>query len=262
MITCKLMGGLGNQLFQIFTVISYSITHNIPFAFVYSDKVNIGRERPTYWNNMLQSIKIYTNYNENAYVYNEPSFMFSEIPKMPSVCLNGYFQSYKYFETNKETIAGICEIREHQTKEQINTKTISMHFRIGDFKDLQEYHPLLPVNYYINALKYVSDNFDGDYDVLVFCEVEDKHTVQAIIDVMHIKYKVSFIDENIPDWRQMVIMSCCDVNIIANSTFSWWGAYLNNLPNHVVLYPNIWFGPRITHDISDLFPPEWQKIDC
>ena len=262
MITCKLMGGLGNQLFQIFTVISYSITHNIPFAFVYSDKVNIGRERPTYWNNMLQSIKIYTNYTENAYVYNEPSFMFSEIPKMPSACLNGYFQSYKYFETNKETIAGICEIREHQTKEQINTKTISMHFRIGDFKDLQEYHPLLSINYYINALKYVSDNFDGDYYVLVFCEVEDKHTVQAIIDAMHIKYKVSFIDENISDWRQMVIMSCCDVNIIANSTFSWWGAYLNNLPNRVVLYPNIWFGPRITHDISDLFPPEWQKIDC
>jgi hypothetical protein len=137
-----------------------------------------------------------------------------------------------------------------------------MHFRIGDFKDLQEYHPLLPVNYYINALKYASDNFSDDYDVLIFCEADDKHTVQIIIDQLNIKYKFSFVDENIPDWKQMIMMSCCDINIIANSTFSWWGAYLNNLPNHVVLYPNIWFGPRITHDISDLFPPEWQKIDC
>ena len=262
MITCKLMGGLGNQLFQIFTVISYSITHNIPFTFLYSDTVNIGRERPTYWNNMLQSIKIYTNYSEIVCIYNEPSFMFSEIPEMSSACLHGYFQSYKYFDTNKETIAGICDIREHQIKEHINTKTISMHFRIGDFKDIQEYHPLLTANYYKNAIQYVIDNFDGDYDVLVFCEVEDKHVVKAIIDEMHIKYKVSFVDENIPDWRQMLIMSCCDVNIIANSTFSWWGAYLNNSPHRIVLYPSIWFGPRIIHDVSDLFPPEWQKIDC
>ena len=137
-----------------------------------------------------------------------------------------------------------------------------MHFRIGDFKDLQECHPLLPVNYYINALKYVSDNFGDDYDVLIFCEADDIHTVHAMIDKMDIKFKVSFVDENIPDWKQMIMMSCCDINIIANSTFSWWGAYLNNSPNHIVLYPSIWFGPRITHDISDLFPTEWQKIDC
>jgi hypothetical protein len=188
--------------------------------------------------------------------------MFSEIPKMSSVCLSGYFQSYKYFDTNKETIISICNIREHQARELAITKTISMHFRIGDYKDLQECHPLLPVNYYINALKYISDNFDDDYDVLIFCEADDKHTVQIIIDELYLKYKVSFVDENIPDWKQMIMMSCCDINIIANSTFSWWGAYLNKSKNKKVIAPSQWFAKNfILHSHEyDIVPTDWIKI--
>jgi hypothetical protein len=262
MITCELKGGLGNQLFQIFTVISYSISHNMTFTFRYSDTVNICNERPTYWNNMLHSIKMYTGSHEIHNVFYEPSFMFSELPKLPDVCLRGYYQSYKYFDKHKETIIDLCNIREHQLNEYANTKTISMHFRIGDYKDLQEFHPVLPVNYYINALKHVSDNFDDDYTLLIFYEADDKLTVQTMIDQMNIKYNIVFVDENIPDWKQMCMMGNCDINIIANSTFSWWGAYLTNIPRRIVLYPSVWFGPKIAHDISDLFPVEWHKIDC
>ena len=262
MITCELKGGLGNQLFQIFTVISYSISNDTPFTFRYSDTLNIGKERPTYWNNLLHSIRIYTGSHEIHNVYYEPSFMFSEIPKLPDVCLRGYYQSYKYFDKHKETIIGLCNIREHQINEYANTKTISMHFRIGDYKDLQEFHPLLPVNYYITALKHVGDNFDDDYTLLIFYEADDKPTVQTMIEQMNIKYKIVFVDENIPDWKQMSMMGNCDINIIANSTFSWWGAYLTNIPRRIVLYPSVWFGPKIAHDISDLFPVEWHKIDC
>jgi len=70
MITCELMGGLGNQLFQIFTVMSYAIQHNTPFKFKYSEKLNIGTQRPTYWNNLLRSIKLYTDAEYDIYKTN------------------------------------------------------------------------------------------------------------------------------------------------------------------------------------------------
>ena len=253
------MGGLGNQLFQIFTVLSYSIKHNIPFTFQYSETLKIGRERPTYWNTLLQSLKLYTNTDVNIKCwYNEPSFRFSEMPKVENCCLCGYFQSYKYFEENKKTIIGLCELDQQRTP---NRKAISMHFRLGDFKHVQEYHPLLKASYYENAMRYLEGKIGNDYVVIVFCECEDIDTVRKTIDSLNIKYPVTFVDDSIPDWEQMLMMSSCEINIIANSTFSWWGAYLNNSPDRVVLYPSTWFGHNLTHDISDLFPDDWRKID-
>ena len=60
----------------------------------------------------------------------------------------------------------------------------------------------------------------------------------------------------------MLLMSCCDANIIANSSFSWWGAYFNNKQKKVICYPNIWFGrAQGKNDISDLIPSTWKKIN-
>jgi len=53
----------------------------------------------------------------------------------------------------------------------------------------------------------------------------------------------------------------CDHNIIANSTFSWWGAYLNQNPSKIVCYPGTWFGPALKHDTRDLFPTDWVKMN-
>ena len=259
MITCELMGGLGNQLFQIFTVISYSIKHNVPFTFNYSETLKIGRERPTYWNNLLRSVKLYTDTDVNIKCwYNEPSFRFSEIPKAENCSLCGYFQSYKYFEENKKTIIGLCELDQQRTPIR---KAISIHFRIGDFKQLQEYHPILGIGYYENAMRYLEDKIGNDYTVMVFCEREDQDVVRKMIACLNIKYPITFVDDSIPDWEQMLMMSSCEINIIANSTFSWWGAYLNDSPDRIVLYPSTWFGHNLRHDISDLFPPDWRKID-
>ena len=263
MITCELMGGLGNQLFQIFTVISYSIRYSVPFLFRYSEILKIGRERPTYWNNLLKSLKIYTSTDDECFNikcwYNEPSFRFSEIPKVENCCFCGYFQSYKYFEENKKTIISVCGLDQQRIPIQ---NAISIHFRMGDFKHLQEYHPILGVEYYENALRYIEENTDGDYTILVFCESEDQDAVRKIIKCIDINYQVTFIDDTIPDWEQMLIMSSCEINVIANSTFSWWGAYLNDSPDRIVLYPSIWFGHNLRHDISDLFPHDWIKIEC
>ena len=71
-----------------------------------------------------------------------------------------------------------------------------------------------------------------------------------------------FPDNTLADWEQMLLMSCCRHNIIANSSYSWWAAYLNTNPDKIVCYPSAWFGPTIGHDTSDLCPPEWKQFQC
>ena len=103
MIAINLMGGLGNQLFQIFTTIAYGLQHKMPFVFMYSKMLN---DRKTYWDDFLQSIKKYTNItgpytNKNISslaTYQEPQFSYQNIPLYNHLKISGYFQSYKYFQ--------------------------------------------------------------------------------------------------------------------------------------------------------------------
>ena len=68
-------------------------------------------------------------------------------------------------------------------------------------------------------------------------------------------------NHKLQDWEQMLQMSLCKHNIIANSTFSWWGAYLNNNKDKIVCIPQKWFGPAIKHNQKDLYLPEWSIIN-
>lgn len=283
MITTNLMGGLGNQLFQIFTVIATSIRYNINFIFPYSDTLKIGVERPTYWNSFFKNIKKYTvnseNYNSNVFindmlykfqVYHERSFNYREIPKIDNIMLNGYFQSYKYFYDVQDQIFELIGIREMQSEilneypELLDEKnTISMHFRLGDYKVKQDCHPILSYDYYEKTLGMIHSDELLKYSILYFCEKEDNEYVNSIIEKLKLKFNVKEfikVDDTISDWKQMLIMSCCKINIIANSSYSWWGAYFNINIGKVVFYPNKWFGPSIQHDVSDMYPPEWVKI--
>ena len=105
--------------------------------------------------------------------------------------------------------------------------------------------------------------------VIVFSEDNDEEEVTNHIDVLSVRFpSTTFIrcPKNLKDWQQLVLMSCCQHNIIANSTFSWWGAYLNcshkNGGVQRVCYPATWFGDNLTHNrICDLLPPHWIKVD-
>ena len=278
MIYIEIMGGLGNQLFQIFCGIAYSLENKIPFKInaIKNDLVspvdNIS-VRPTYWHNFLSNLSEFT-YQQNLSIptYNEPTFIYNKIPSInEDFKLHGYYQSYKYFDGQ---FANICKMINLDTqKKEIyekynhyfnNKKVICIHFRIGDYVKNQAMHPILNSDYYIKSIKYLNSQLQNfsSYEFLYFGEQADNAIIHSFIKEINIifKNKYTIIDYNIPDWEQLLLMSLCDHNIIANSTFSWWGAYFNTNVNKIVCYPSLWFGKNCNHNVKDLFPEKWIKI--
>jgi hypothetical protein len=145
------------------------------------------------------------------------------------------------------------------------TDTISMHFRIGDYVKIQNIHPIMAREYYNNSLDFIKKkHVTTKFNVLYFCEDNDIDEVNLIINYLQEEYpEFKFIraDSSLEDWEQLLLMSCCNHNIIANSTFSWWGAYLNNYKNNIVCYPSTWFGPASKNITDDLFPVKWCEIN-
>jgi hypothetical protein len=278
MITCNLVGGLGNQLFQIFTTLSYAIKTKEKFVFLNSETVGSGitKVRNTYWNNLLYKLKHFLTYDFQNYIFvKEKEFIFNDIileindNKISNInsCLYGYFQSYKYFQDNYELIHKMLDI-EKQKEAVIKSSgicnienTVSMHFRIGDYKPLPNIYPILTYEYYEKAFEYIQKHNFIYLHILFFCEDEDLEEVNIIIEKLKNRFNhnsISRAPNTLKDWEQMLLMSCCNYNIIANSSFSWWGAYLNTNPNKIVCYPKTWFVNNT--DTSDLCPLEWKKI--
>ena len=286
MISCFLMGGLGNQLFQIFTTISLAMKHGNAFTFLNLDVLTDGSTattvRYTYWKNILANLVPFLT---NSYGYNilqkEKSFEHNElditISPNDKILIQGYFQSYKYFQTNYNTIYKLLNFDNQKEvlkkKLQINSEyldkeyldnSISIHFRMGDYKKLTDYHPIMDYNYYEKSLSYIKSKITSDdINIIYFCEDEDIDIVNEIINKLKQNFTTyNFVsgNRNLEDWEQMLFMSCCHHNIIANSSFSWWAAFLNSWNDKIVCYPSKWFGHRIYHNTKDLCPPEWIKI--
>lgn len=212
------------------------------------------------------------------------------------VCLIGYFQSYKYFENYKNVIFSMIKLtqqklelleklektsitiaydtsnetkRKFTTHNNTDTYTISMHFRIGDYLSVSDCHPVLGFDYYKTSLEKIISRLENDdqiefstLKVFVFYEIEDKVHVNKIINELqnihpYIEFIMNISDHLKEDWQQLLLMSCCHSNIIANSTFSWWGAYFNEEVDYVI-YPKMWFGPRLAqHQMHSMFPSKW-----
>jgi len=283
-LSCYLMGGLGNQLFQIFASLSYSLTNNCKIIFPYTETLNTGRTRNTYWDNFLKNFDVLTTRNSlhritndmlySFQIYKENGFQYKEIPLFDrDTLLYGYFQSYKYFEQNLGLLFSLMEL--HKQQIEIKTKygylfldchAISMHFRLGDYKNIQHVHPIMSYQYYKTALNLIV-NARQDIEnlrVLYFCEEEDNGEVLKTIMGLQKDYPLiefTKVDDKIVDWEQILIMSCCFDNIIANSSFSWWGAQFNTEESKLVCYPNKWFGPANPSNTNDLFPETWKRID-
>jgi len=294
MITCLLIGGLGNQLFQIFTTISYAIRTRNVFKFYDNDftgGVGNAIKRDTYWENLLYKLKPFLQkefpsletIQEKEFAYNDLSL--SKLIKK-NIRLYGYFQSYKYFQTMYSTIYRLLDIDKQKVnvlrlynkdndkdkdKDNDNDKdkdlcinnTISLHFRIGDYKKLPNVYPLMSYDYYKNSLHYILSNDSSAKNVLFFCEEVDIDEVMETIHKLKIEFpNITFEKASVifKDWEQLLLMSCCKNNIIANSSFSWWGAYLNSNKDKIVCYPGTWFVSSVKNNTKDLCCPEWIKI--
>jgi hypothetical protein len=293
MLSCHLMGGLGNQLFQIFATMSFGIKYRKRILLPYSKSLTTGVERPTYWDTLFSEIKSLTTYNEENpilarqhtnYIMNtmknikEHGFKHDasvacHIENMYDIdyCLKGYFQTPKYFSENCENIMNTLKFREK--KEVVKTKyftasdktSVSLHFRLGDYLEKQEYHNILSIKYYCAAIQKIIECVGDNLKVTCFFEEGDRERIKLSIAVLQKRFpNLEFLEINteIPDWEQMLYMSACDHNIIANSSFSWWGAFLNENPSKIVCCPFTWFGPAMHYnEMSDLIPSEWNRIE-
>jgi hypothetical protein len=281
MLTCNLQGGLGNQLFQIYTTIAYAIQTNQRFFFFNVNELKSSvTDRHTYWDYFLKSLKPFLIDPElinkdNLLIIREKSFTYDvlplPIPENKIKILNGYFQSFKYFNNYFQTINRLLKIDDIKVELTNNYRKLindeqpaSMHFRLGDYKKLPDHYIILSVDYYRAAVKcFLLTNTITK--VLYFCEEQDLEDVKTTIAILEVEFPViEFIraDPQLEDWQQLILMSLCRYNIIANSTFSWWGAYLNIYRQKKVIYPATWFGPKLqkTHNTKDLFPVDWIKI--
>lgn len=278
MITIDIMGGLGNQLFQIMTVIAYSKKYSNPFVIerkAYSPSCTF---RNVYWNNFLSKLEKYlVNYPIYYPVYQEPTYEYRELPcisNADNIKLSGYFQSYKYFDAYKEEILkeiGYENIADDFKKKLNNhfnpCEMVSLHFRIGDIiKVHKDNNIIIPVDYYINAMKHIETvSNNTNIKLLYFCEAEDNEFVLTnyINPLKELFPNTSYYkaSDTLEDWEQLVLMSLCEHHILANSTFSWWGAYLatnTDNKNKIICYPDKWQHSKvITHSTIDLFPDNW-----
>jgi len=279
MITCNLKGGLGNQLFQIFAIISHSLKHRMPFKFVYTDLVPSITPRHSYWESFLKSLKSFTinAYPPNAKMVDHNGMNYralsTELTSEHTI-FDGYFQSYKYFEERQTDIFRLIRLEEQKADCLAKhggptglTNTISMHFRMGDYKHLGHFHPIMGFNYYKNALTHILSSCQNQrWKIVYFCEAEDNNNVQHIIHGLAEVFPLLTFEkasDQMADWEQMLLMSGCTHHIIANSSFSWFGAYFNTGKDKIVCYPNTWFcGSGANIRMDDLFPPSWQKITC
>jgi hypothetical protein len=248
-ITCELMGGLGNQLFQISNLLSICEDYKYKAVIPKLNKSpSIFHDRKVYWNNLFTNLplgkkyKYYKKYKENN------SFKKIELSNENTI-LCGYFQSYRYFDHNKNFIVNklftndivLNLIRKYDFLKVCN---VSIHVRRGDYLKLDNIYKILDLNYYENALTYFPKNIkkivfsdDIEYCRMFFKNIEN----------------IEFI-ENIEDYEQMILMSMCSNNIIANSTFSWWSAYLNKNGNKKIIVPKKWY---LNNKMSIDIPKEW-----
>ena len=301
MISIQIMGGFGNQLFQIFAALAYGIKRNLKVVFPFQR--NMGH-RHTYWDTFFRDLTMFTTQNPanrvsdeditRMPIYQERDFTFSPFPEFDNICLVGYFQSYKYFESHQDIIYRLLKLDEKKSEvhsrypelfstnsgessntstnsgESSNTSTnsgesVSIHFRLGDYKQKRYYHPIMNYEYFENSLDHVVAQRSNLKRVLYICESEDNEYVESKIALFKAKYpnlEYIKVPDSMPDYDQVLTMSLCDHNVMSNSTFSWWGSYLNSNPDKIVCYPSVWFGEYYehTHDHRDMMPEKWVKI--
>ena len=257
-IITKLMGGLGNMMFQIAAGYSVAMRDG---KYFYCDEImdNTPHKHFSFYKeDLLRKIPFQKKTNIDD-VYVEKEFSFVPIPNTTNnLEIRGYFQSEKYFNVYRKNILELFEPNKNTINKVNfflekfpNIKSCSIHVRRGDYVHLSDYHCLLDINYYKKATEIIGQ----DTNYLIFSD-----------DINWCKDNFSFLKNKtfvsgFNDFEELYLMSLCDHNIIANSSFSWWGAWLNKNENKKVVAPKKWFGEKLkNHNTNDLYCEQWIKI--
>lgn len=174
----------------------------------------------------------------------------------------GYWQSYLYFDSIKELIKDEFEFRYVENKLQLLMEylfnmpnSISLHVRRGDYlKASDTYGGICTYDYYKRAVEYVQQIVSNPFFVVVS---DDIKWVKENYKLDNSIYISSSMFDNYKNWYDMAIMSACSNNIIANSSFSWWGAWLNRNENKIVIAPKRWVNNA---DFENICPSQWVRM--
>lgn len=286
MVIVKIVGGLGNQMFQYAYAKSlqqkgYEVKIDITAFETYKlhggyqlDKYEIDlkasimeENNEFYKNNIFFKIlsKLGLNFSrrikENSLLFN------SELLKIEdNSYLDGYFQCEKYFIDIREILLNQFVIKqvisnytnEIENKIKDSKNSCSLHIRRGDFVNSTNItiHGTCDIKYYKKAMKYFEEKV-GSINYFIFSD--DIEWVKENLEVLNAIY-IESKEKRIPH-EDIYLMRLCNHNIIANSTFSWWGAWLNQNENKIVIAPKRWFADEELYKKSrDIVCEGWVKL--
>ena len=277
MIIVRLKGGLGNQMFQ------YALGRVLALKSKTDLKLDI-----SFFNLKLRNITKRSYdldvFNIKAGVINKNkvvTYVFSVLkkimktpgqergfnfdPKMlslgPNAYLDGYFQSYKYFSDFKDiikkdfTLKNISIPVQNLAEEISSENALCIHVRRGDYVG-NALHDVIDKDYYKKGIEYIRSRISLD-KIYVFSD-----DINWCKDNLSFKFPTMFVEDGYMGLKgegHMFLMSQCKNFIIANSSFSWWSAWLSDYESKIVVCPKQWFGDA-SKNTGDLIPEEWKKI--
>ena len=293
MVIVQITGGLGNQLFQYAAAKALSLHHKVPllleissfhreelpdlevprnFELFHFNGINEKIVPPEEVNTLIDVKKggllpkmIIPAYKKS--IYTEPYYHFDKnfFKSRKKVYLKGGWQSEKYFKPFEKEIRNNLLLKDELTQrvvEKANAfklgNSVAVHVRRGDYlrkKIIYEWHGVMDKDYYAKGFEalYAKTN-----DLKVYYFTDDPDWVSKNLLPLH---NGEIVSGNIAQthYEDLFLMSHCRHNIIANSSFSWWGAWLNSYPGKIVIAPKKWFDKGFK-DTQDVIPQEWIKI--
>jgi hypothetical protein len=295
LIIIKLQGGLGNQMFQYAFGKSLSKQLNCSLyldpSFFVPQPIEVDITPRRYELNIFEadisfaSEKMISQFfhpglfqrvlnklnTAKKILHKESSLLVDhEVFKMkPPVYFDGFWQSEKYFSDNENLIRKVFKFKKPLSihSQKLATEilkcenAVSVHIRRGDYissERTNQIHGTCSVAYYINAISLLKSKLNKLY--FYFFSDDPEWVIGNLVQNLQ-NYEVVKHNTGDDSWQDMALMSRCKHHIIANSSFSWWGAWLNPDKEKIVIAPENWFKIKTDyHNISDLLPGNWVKL--
>lgn len=292
MVISHILGGIGNQMFQYAAGRALSLTHDqrllldlsdfsryrLHHGFELNKVFNVAAERA-----QVSAVHEMLEWRANRFVKKvlrrpqfvwmrgkkfvvEPHFNYwPDLFNLADDCyLSGYWQSEHYFKSFESVIRRDFTFREplegrnsDLALEIANTQSVSLHVRRGDYVNDSKTANIMDVcslDYYRKAISYIVEHVENP---VFYVFSDDMAWVRQNLPMI---FPCVYVDHNhrAESYRDMQLMSLCRSHVIANSSFSWWGAWLNPNPEKLVVAPKSWF--RNGTDDRDLIPPGWVRV--